>query len=142
MNRRKFLLSTGAVLASGPLNPFLHSQEAPKAAAPTGKADHLLRIEPCSLDIGPGVTVKTLAFNSQVPGPLLRLRQGVPVTIDVTNAGPEADITHWHGLAIDSFNDGAMEEGSPMIPVRHYASLQLHPDPFRNSLVPHAHHRL
>jgi FtsP/CotA-like multicopper oxidase with cupredoxin domain len=23
---------------------------------------------------------------------------------------------HWHGLAIDSLNDGAMEEGSPMIP--------------------------
>jgi FtsP/CotA-like multicopper oxidase with cupredoxin domain len=22
---------------------------------------------------------------------------------------------HWHGLAIDSLNDGAMEEGSPMI---------------------------
>ena len=27
-----------------------------------------------------------------------------------------ADIVHWHGLAIDSLNDGAMEEGSPMIP--------------------------
>ncbi len=117
MNRRKFLLSSGAVLASGSLNTFLHSQTAPKPPGPAGKADHLLRIEPCSLDIGPGVTIKTVAFNSQIPGPLLRLRQGVPVTIDVTNAGPEADITHWHGLAIDSFNDGAMEEGSPMIPV-------------------------
>ena len=115
MNRRKFLLSTGAVLASGSLNSLLHSQATSKAAAPAGKADHLLRIEPCSLDIGPGVTIKTLAFNSQAPGPLLRLRQGVPVTIDVTNAGPEADLTHWHGLAIDSLNDGAMEEGSPMI---------------------------
>jgi FtsP/CotA-like multicopper oxidase with cupredoxin domain len=117
MNRRKFLLSTGAVLASGSLNTYLHSQGTPKAVAPAGKADHLLRIEACSLDIGPGVTVKTVAFNGQVPGPLLRLRQGVPVTIDVTNAGPEADLTHWHGLAIDSLNDGAMEEGSPMIPV-------------------------
>jgi FtsP/CotA-like multicopper oxidase with cupredoxin domain len=117
MNRRKFLLSAGAVLASGSLDTFLHSQAKPNAAAPAGNADHLLRIEPCSLDIGPGVTVKTVAFNGQVPGPLLRLRQGVPVTIDVTNAGPEADLTHWHGLAIDSLNDGAMEEGSPMIPV-------------------------
>ncbi len=43
------------------------------------------------------------------------MREGVPVTIDVTNAGAEADIVHWHGLAIDSLNDGAMEEGSPMI---------------------------
>ena len=117
MNRRKFLLSSGAVLASGSLNTFLRSQTAPKVTAPVGKADHALRIEPCSLDIGPGVTIKTVAFNGQIPGPLLRLRQGAPVTIDVTNAGPEADLTHWHGLAIDSFNDGAMEEGSPMIPV-------------------------
>jgi FtsP/CotA-like multicopper oxidase with cupredoxin domain len=86
-----------------------------KSAAPAGKADHALRIEPCTLEIGPGVTVKTLAFNGQVPGPLLRLREGVPVTIDVTNAATDPDITHWHGLAIDSLNDGAMEEGSPMI---------------------------
>lgn len=82
---------------------------------PAGKADHTLRIEPCTLEIGPGVTIKTLSYNGQVPGPLLRLREGVPVTIDVTNAGTEADIVHWHGLAIDSLNDGAMEEGSPMI---------------------------
>jgi len=27
-----------------------------------------------------------------------------------------AELVHWHGLAIDPINDGAMEEGSPMIP--------------------------
>jgi len=84
-------------------------------AASAGKADHALRIEPCSLEIASGVTIRTVAFNGQVPGPLLRLREGVPVTIDVTNAAADPDITHWHGLAIDSLNDGAMEEGSPMI---------------------------
>jgi FtsP/CotA-like multicopper oxidase with cupredoxin domain len=85
-------------------------------AIPAGKADHSLRIEPCTLEIGPGVTIKTLAYNGQVPGPLLRLREGVPVTIDVFNASPNSDLVHWHGLAIDSPNDGAMEEGAPMIP--------------------------
>jgi FtsP/CotA-like multicopper oxidase with cupredoxin domain len=87
----------------------------PTAGAPAGKADHALRIEPCSIEIGPGVTIKTIAFNGQVPGPLLRLREGVPVTIDVTNGSADPDLTHWHGLAIDSHDDGAMEEGSPMI---------------------------
>lgn len=85
------------------------------AVKPSEKADHTLRIEPCNLDIGNGVSVKALAYNGQAPGPLLRLREGVPVTIDVTNAGTNPDIVHWHGLAIDSLNDGAMEEGSPMI---------------------------
>jgi len=40
----------------------------------------------------------------------------VPVNIDVINESPNADLVHWHGLAIDPINDGAMEEGSPMIP--------------------------
>jgi FtsP/CotA-like multicopper oxidase with cupredoxin domain len=111
MNRRTFLASsascTGALLTSR----LLH------AATPLqrGKADHNLRIEPSTLEIGPGVSIQTLAYNGQVPGPLLRLREGVPVTIDVTNASADPDLTHWHGLAIDSLNDGAMEEGSPMI---------------------------
>ena len=86
-----------------------------QAAKPAGKADHTLRIEPCTLDIGKGVSIKTTSYNGQVPGPLLRLREGVPVTIDVTNASGTPDLVHWHGLAIDPINDGAMEEGSPMI---------------------------
>ncbi len=114
MNRRKFLSSAGAVMAAHSLPGLLKAQAATHAK-PAGKADHALRIEPCTLDIGPGVSVKTMAFNGQVPGPLLELREGVPVTIDVTNASPTPDLTHWHGLAIDSLNDGAMEEGSPMI---------------------------
>ncbi|HUN84442.1 MAG TPA: multicopper oxidase domain-containing protein [Terracidiphilus sp.] len=114
MNRRKFLASAGMVVAAQSFNGLLPAG-AEASGAPAGKADHDLRIEPCTLEIGPGISVKTLAFNGQVPGPLLRMREGAPVTIDVTNATTDADIVHWHGLAIDSLNDGAMEEGSPMI---------------------------
>jgi FtsP/CotA-like multicopper oxidase with cupredoxin domain len=58
-----------------------------------------------------------------------RLRQGVPVTIDVVNESANADIVHWHGLAIDSLNDGAMEEGSPMIPAGSSHRYSFTPDP-------------
>jgi FtsP/CotA-like multicopper oxidase with cupredoxin domain len=112
MNRRQFVATAGMVLAGQSLGALAQKT---KGGLPAGKADHALRIEPTTLEIAPGVTVKTLTFNGQVPGPLLRLREGVPVTIDVTNASTDPDITHWHGLAIDSYNDGAMEEGSPMI---------------------------
>lgn len=124
MNRRKFLSSTGILLASKSLQalPFTPN---PKSS----KADHALRIEPCTLDIGRGVSIKTVAYNGQVPGPLLRMREGVPVTIDVTNASDNADIVHWHGLAIDSYNDGAMEEGSPMIPAGHTQRYAFTPRP-------------
>jgi FtsP/CotA-like multicopper oxidase with cupredoxin domain len=115
MNRRSFLSSAAVMLAGRPLHAMLPMQTNEKAARPAGKADHTLRIEPLTLEIGPGVTIKTLSYNGQVPGPLLRLREGVPITIDVTNASNDPDLVHWHGLAIDSLNDGAMEEGSPMI---------------------------
>ncbi|GAC1422828.1 MAG: multicopper oxidase family protein [Acidobacteriaceae bacterium] len=104
------------MLAGRSLNALVPMQGAAGSAAQSGKADHELRIEPSTLEIGPGVSIKTNSYNGQVPGPLLRLREGVPVTIDVTNASSGSDLVHWHGLAIDSLNDGAMEEGSPMIP--------------------------
>ena len=115
MNRRSFISSAGALLASKSLYAALPLQTKQNSPLSQGKADHALRIEPCTLEISPGVTVKTLAYNGQVPGPTLRVREGVPVTIDVTNASNDPDLVHWHGLAIDSLNDGAMEEGSPMI---------------------------
>ena len=67
------------------------------------------------IDIGQGVSIRTVAYNGQVPGPTLRLKQGVPVTIDVTNATANEEIVHWHGLAIGTIPDGAAEEGSPII---------------------------
>jgi len=114
MDRRSFLSAAGLTLAAHSVPGWAkQSQDAANGSA--GRADHSLRIESASIDIGPGVSVKTLTFNGQVPGPILRLREGVPVAIDVTNMGTEPDLTHWHGLAIDTINDGAMEEGSPMI---------------------------
>jgi FtsP/CotA-like multicopper oxidase with cupredoxin domain len=119
MDRREFLRTGGLALGvgvAGAALPLMESRVAAAATAPVqGKPDYTLKIEPCSLELAPGVVVKTTAYNGQVPGPLLRVREGVPVTIDVTNASDHPDIVHWHGLAIDSLNDGAMEEGSPMI---------------------------
>jgi FtsP/CotA-like multicopper oxidase with cupredoxin domain len=114
LDRRRFLRDGGLALAGG-LGAVSFGSKLARAAPPSGKADYTLKIEPYSLEIAPGVTVKTTAYNGQVPGPMLRMREGVPVSIDVTNASANADIVHWHGLAIDSLNDGAMEEGSPMI---------------------------
>jgi FtsP/CotA-like multicopper oxidase with cupredoxin domain len=79
-------------------------------------ADYTLDIAPYSLEISPKRTIKTLAYNQRVPGPLLRLKEGQPVTIDVTNRSSADEVVHWHGLFTPSRFDGAMEEGTPMIP--------------------------
>ena len=125
MKRREFLTSAGALIVS----PAIHSTLLGTAAAASAKppataADYTLKIEPCTIEISPGVNVETIGYNGQVPGPVLRMREGSPVTIDVTNASKTPEIVHWHGLKIDSLNDGAMEEGSPMIPAG--ASLRYH----------------
>jgi FtsP/CotA-like multicopper oxidase with cupredoxin domain len=116
-DRRRFLRDTGMALsgaAAATSAPFRALALQPGSQMKT-KPDYTLKIEPTTIELAPGVSVKTTGYNGQVPGPLLRLREGVPVTIDVTNSSTVPDIVHWHGLMTDSKNDGAMEEGSPMI---------------------------
>ena len=79
------------------------------------RADYQLVIAPAALEIAPGHVIRTLAYNDRVPGPLIRVREGARVTIDVTNNAGMEDIVHWHGLAIPADVDGSMEEGSPML---------------------------
>lgn len=127
MNRRSFIITGAATLAeAGPASSLVRGAVQPSKIA---AADHRLTIGPCTLDIGPGVSIKTLAYNGQVPGPLLRLREGVPVSIDVVNNSGQSDIVHWHGLFTDPLNDGACEEGSPMIPPGSTLRYHLRPRP-------------
>jgi len=83
---------------------------------PAGKADITLRIGEVTLDLAPRRSVRTLAYNGQVPGPVLRATQGQPVIVDVWNDTKQEDIVHWHGFHIPSEVDGAYEEGTPGVP--------------------------
>jgi FtsP/CotA-like multicopper oxidase with cupredoxin domain len=82
-------------------------------AAPN--VSYKLLIDLISLEIAPKTIIKTTAYNGSAPGPLLRMKEGERVTIEVTNRTNEAEIVHWHGLRIPSEVDGSMEEGTPMI---------------------------
>jgi FtsP/CotA-like multicopper oxidase with cupredoxin domain len=86
------------------------------SAPPAGDADITLRIGEMTLDLAPGHSIRTLAYNGQVPGPLLRARQGRPVIVDVWNDGKDEDIVHWHGFHIPPDVDGSYEEGTPGVP--------------------------
>ncbi len=91
--------------------------------------DYTLEIAPMLHETSPRHRFQTLAYNGQVPGPLLRLREGREVTIDVVNRGPEPDIVHWHGLFLPSDIDGAEEEGTPMIAAGARARYRFTPEP-------------
>lgn len=50
-----------------------------------------------------------------MPGPALRLKEGKPVRINVINDSGYPNLIHWHGLYLPPEQDGATEEGSPII---------------------------
>jgi FtsP/CotA-like multicopper oxidase with cupredoxin domain len=109
LHRRNFLIGAGA--AGMALGTALGRAYTQIAAA----ADYSLRIAPLRLELAPGKVIETFAYNGTVPGPVLRLREGRQVSIDIRNDTDIDDIVHWHGLYVPSVADGAMEEGSPMV---------------------------
>ena len=122
LTRRKFnqlALGASSVAAFAP-----RALAGSVSAAPEIK----LRIEPCNLEIGKGITIATTAYNGQAPGPTLRLRRNRPVALEVTNSTTRPELVHWHGLRTDPLNDGAAEEGSPLIPPGHTLRYHLTPE--------------
>jgi FtsP/CotA-like multicopper oxidase with cupredoxin domain len=103
--------------------------------------DYSIDIAPYALEVAPRRTIKTIAYNAQVPGPLLRFKECEPVTIQVTNHTTNNEIVHWHGLFLSPAVDGAMEEGTPHISSGNIASYTFTPRPRRVPLVPRPHLR-
>ena len=66
------------------------------------------------VDLG-GVTARTQAFGSTVPGPLIRANIGDELAITVQNRLSEPTSVHWHGIALRNDMDG-VEPATPNIP--------------------------
>jgi FtsP/CotA-like multicopper oxidase with cupredoxin domain len=128
MKRREFIGLAGRLVGGATLGPAITSLGS-AVAEPVRPADLKLKIAPHTLEIAKGISIKTTAYNDQVPGPVLRVRKGKPISIEVKNATSNADLVHWHGLATDTLNDGAMEEGSPMIAPGQTLTYHVTPNP-------------
>ena len=120
LTRRRFLELGGIAAASAAI---------PARAQSLAGPDFKLDIASYTLELSPKHTIRTVAYNQQIPGPLLRFREGKPVTIDVTNRTADEESVHWHGLFLPSDVDGAMEEGTPMIPAGGKARYTFTPSP-------------
>ena len=111
IDRRKFLeVMAGAAYLGAGFPKTIYSLPG------TPKPDVTLRISHVEIEIAPGQIVKTTGYNGSGPGPVLRLQEGKPVTIDVYNDTDDPELVHWHGLSISSSVDGAGEEGTPFVP--------------------------
>jgi FtsP/CotA-like multicopper oxidase with cupredoxin domain len=104
--RREVLQLSGVVAAAIPLTVLAQDRSAP---------DYRLEIASTSLELAPRRNLRTVAYNGQVPGPLLRMKEDRPVTVEVINRSDRPEVVHWHGQFLPPTIDGAAEEGTPMI---------------------------
>jgi FtsP/CotA-like multicopper oxidase with cupredoxin domain len=78
--------------------------------------DYSLHIESSAVEIAPKHIVSAITYNGHFPGPLLRFKEGQPVTVDIHNNTDTPEQLHWHGQFVSTDVDGAAEEGTPFIP--------------------------
>jgi FtsP/CotA-like multicopper oxidase with cupredoxin domain len=93
------------------------------------KPDLKLRIAPAKIEVAPGNVIQTTAYNGGAPAPLVRLHEGVPVHVEITNDSDREEYVHWHGFLIPANIDGAMEEGSLAVPPGGKLNYVLTPQP-------------
>jgi FtsP/CotA-like multicopper oxidase with cupredoxin domain len=130
MQRRDFLKIAGLSAASG----YLAGQQtqsflSPTSAPDVAKTDFKLEIAPVTVELAPNRIISTIGYNGISPGPLLRMKEGTAVTVNVTNNTDVPEFVHFHGLLIPSDVDGAEEEGTPPVPPHGSRRYQLTPTP-------------
>jgi FtsP/CotA-like multicopper oxidase with cupredoxin domain len=132
LTRRRFLsgATMGAGLVAAACAPESRTSVSGSVSGDSGgPADVTLRIGPVLADIAKDHTISTIGYNGSVPGPLIRLREGIPVTVDLFNDTDTAELVHWHGQIIPADVDGAAEEKSLMVPARGHLRYRLTPQP-------------
>jgi FtsP/CotA-like multicopper oxidase with cupredoxin domain len=131
-HRREFLKLLGAAAAAGPLSGQQMSM--PDAPASSGAkeisgTEFNLEIAPVTVELAPNRIVSTIGYNGSSPGPLLRMKAGVPVTVNVVNKTDVPELVHYHGLLMPPDVDGSEEEGTPTVSPHGTRSYRFTPNP-------------
>ena len=141
MQRRDFLkLPVWRRQGSGLVAQQPQSFLAPLGSDDLAKTDFTLEIAPVTVELAPNRIISTVGYNGISPGPRLRMKEGVRVTVNVVNKTDVPEFVHFHGLLIPSDVDGSEEEGTPEVPPHGSRQLSVHAHARRHSLVPHPHH--
>ena len=91
-------------------------ESVPTPAPAAGSADITLRIAPVTVELAPDRILSTIGYNGTSPGPVLRMKEGKPVTVNVINETDTPETVHWHGFLIPADVDGSEEKGTPTVP--------------------------
>src|ERR1700722_1831179 len=109
--------------------PGMAGMDSPAGPQEGSKADFTLRIAPVTVELTPTRIISTIGYNGTSPGPVLRMKEGKPVTVDVINETDVPELVHWHGLFIPPEVDGVEEEATPMVPPHGHIRYQFTPRP-------------
>jgi FtsP/CotA-like multicopper oxidase with cupredoxin domain len=105
----------------------------PEARAPElvelSDGDELeLRVAPVTKRLG-GATVRMLAYNGSIPGPVLKVKEGSEIIVHVENQGDMDATVHWHGLRLENRFDGTHETQAPILVGERFSAKVVFPDP-------------
>lgn len=90
-------------------------------------------------EVTPGVFVNGLAYNGQIPGPIIRVGEGERVRVTVKNDLSESTAVHWHGQRVTNPMDGVpFITQPPITPGRTYV-YEFTAGPFGSHMY-HSHH--
>ncbi len=115
--RRQFCAGFAATLLALPgLASPASAQEGEKAQA-TANAGIRLHAAPGKLRLKPEPAsgTATLAFNGQIPGPLMRVRQGETLSLELSNGLDDLLSLHWQGAGAPNALDGVAGLTGPAI---------------------------
>jgi FtsP/CotA-like multicopper oxidase with cupredoxin domain len=130
MGRRELLELGRMVALSAALPKFAQAQPAGNTSgSPQRAADHTIRIGNGLVELAPDRIISTTTYNGQFPGPLLRLKEGRQVIVDIRNDTDTPEQLHWHGQTVSVDVDGASEEGTPFIPAHGMRRIAFTPGP-------------
>src|SRR5207253_8207626 len=91
--------------------------------------DYALHIKASPVEIAPKRIVSMITYDGQIPGPLLRFKEGREVTVETFNDTDTPEKLDWHGQKVSADVDAATEEGPPSGPAHGKRRIPLVPGP-------------
>ena len=135
-SRRGFLKTAGLVAGAVLVPPNVVAQSGASVSSASHnlvqestKADYTIHIQTSPVEIAPNRIISMTTYNGQFPGPLLRFKEGQPVSIEIINDTNVPEQLHWHGQFLPTDVDGAAEEGTPWIPAHGRRRISFTPNP-------------
>lgn len=109
-----------------PVTPFLPAAGVDVATLPEARPRTVARLaDGDTLDLTASIVRRTIngrqlvmyAYNGQVPGPLLQVREGATIVVRFHNAIDLPSAVHWHGIRLENASDGAPGVTQDEVPV-------------------------